>query len=57
MHWSVVPFLVTAVAAAAVEEPTETDREGKCKKIILHCAPWNFNNIIFSVQCIPDRQI
>jgi len=29
MHWSVVPFLVTAVAAAAVEEPTETDREGK----------------------------
>jgi len=29
MHWCVLPFLVTAVAAAAVEEPSETDREGK----------------------------
>ena len=37
MHWAVIPLLVTAVSAAAVDTAVEaaaaeTDREGKCKK-------------------------
>ena len=36
MHWAVIPLLVTAVSAAAVdtavEAAGETDREGKRKK-------------------------
>ena len=36
MHWAVIPLLVTAVSAAAVDTAVETaedsERDGKCKK-------------------------
>ena len=41
MHWAVIPLLVTAVSAAAVDTAVDTaaeagaDREGKCKKYII----------------------
>ena len=60
MHWAVIPLLVTAVSAAAVDTELETDakRDGKRKKY--HKINVNlllFIQVYFSVQHLSNCQI
>ena len=56
MHWAVIPLLVTAVSAAAVEPAAETaaaetDREGKCKKYIVLSRSKSSDSLSSLFQC------